>query len=90
MYDARWRLLGYTLRMDDKIPAIINNDLKNIREAASKKRGRKKANIASLPIHLTSIEDLRTLERLANDRKKCQQIINNFLYLFFLQITEMK
>jgi len=81
MYDARWRLLGHTLRMDDKIPAktamlfyfntnvktyqgrprttlpiIINNDLKNIREAASKKRGRQQATIASLPTLLTSIE----------------------------------
>ena len=102
MYSDRWRLLGHTLRMDDKIPAkaamifyfsinaktnqcgprttlpvSINNDLKNIREAASRKRGRKKATIESLPAQLTSMNDLRTLERLAQDRKKWQQIVSD-------------
>ena len=123
MFNARWRMLGHTLRMGNKVPAkkamlayfsndvennegfvgrprttlptIISQDLEWMKEAAderttqNRKNNRKKTKkeIATeekltklhseLPNELKTIDDLKSLEKLANARKRWKQLVDD-------------
>jgi hypothetical protein len=123
MFHARWRMLGHTLRMGNKVPAkramiayfendvantegfvgrprttlpiTISQDLEWMKEAADERttqnrpnsRKKTKKEIAKeeqlaklyneLPNQLKTIDDLKSLEKLANARKRWRQLVDD-------------
>ena len=74
-FDDHQALGGFRGRPRTTIATKINQDLVDIAEASSHKRGRKQATIKELPKTLQSIHDLRQLERLSKNRKTWRSTI---------------
>jgi hypothetical protein len=69
------------------LPIVIDQDLQSVAHAA-KKPGRKKNTIKALSPRLTSISDLRTLEKRARERKEWKTTIEDAHALLYASATK--